>query len=95
MSSAGVDNAVCSGLSRKPQDFIAGVAAGHQNPGSLAGCREGHKGKYCRRQNLGRWTVLFFFLTVSVLQFITLFHIDEFPCCIGKDLEMMNRKEGE
>ena len=58
---AGMDNAAGSGLSLKPQDFIASVAARHQNRRSLAGCKEGDKGKYCRRQNLWRWTVPFFF----------------------------------
>lgn len=36
-----------------------------------------------------------FFLTVSVLQLIVLSYISEFPFYPGKDIEMMNGKEGE
>lgn len=48
----GMDNAAGSALSHKPQDFVASVAARRQNHRSSAGCKEGDKGKYCRRQSL-------------------------------------------
>lgn len=82
-----------AGLSLKPQDLVASVAAGRQNHRSLAGRKENDKGKIPPKAKRVKMASAFVFNRRSFAVYRSLLY--RFPCCVGKGLEMLNGRESE